>query len=371
MILTGWKSLGLLNGVDTLKKNVNRAIIIDFIAIVVSLDWFRLITIAVPKSNSFIFVDSQKKLLEKENLVLLDKNLLRLARNEILARHGYMFKDKELAKYFAAESWYRPDPKYNGKLNEIEGKNIKLIQFFEKMVNKPYNLDELPNNKLEADVDLNNDGVLEKINVVSNKNKTSEYGEYLLKINNSVIKLENIEDETYVNIVDIDRKDTYKEIAVMARLGNDCTDTVFYAFDGKKIIKIGELGASDSETNTDGNGIVTTHQEFSLLTLWHYEEDYSLKPNMTLEPIGKKYYETTDRIMTLKLKLPMKVYKSPNSKDFFIIKKGEQVKLIGSDDKKWCYIKNSKGQIGCFEVISVSEIKSLKKPAEEVFEGII
>ena len=35
---------------------------------------------------------------------------LRVLRNEIYARRGRIFKDKELQKYFEAQAWYRPNP---------------------------------------------------------------------------------------------------------------------------------------------------------------------------------------------------------------------------------------------------------------------
>jgi hypothetical protein len=54
---------------------------------------------------------------------------LRVLRNEIYARHGRVFKDAELQKYFAAQPWYKPDPEFtDDKLSELELKNIATIK---------------------------------------------------------------------------------------------------------------------------------------------------------------------------------------------------------------------------------------------------
>ena len=54
---------------------------------------------------------------------------LRVLRNEIYARHGRIFKDKELQKYFEAQSWYQPNPEFKDEmLSETEAKNLAIIK---------------------------------------------------------------------------------------------------------------------------------------------------------------------------------------------------------------------------------------------------
>ncbi|HEX2779042.1 MAG TPA: YARHG domain-containing protein [Gemmatimonadaceae bacterium] len=53
----------------------------------------------------------------------------RILRNEIFARHGYAFRDPKLAAYFAALSWYHPDPSFtDASLSEIEKGNVKVLR---------------------------------------------------------------------------------------------------------------------------------------------------------------------------------------------------------------------------------------------------
>ena len=62
----------------------------------------------------------------------LDKKALRIMRNEILARHGYRFKSKDLQEYFGKQTWYKP-LKDNSKirLSFIEQLNVELIKYAE------------------------------------------------------------------------------------------------------------------------------------------------------------------------------------------------------------------------------------------------
>ena len=84
-----------------------------------------------PTSNSYIFSSSSKKKLTASQLKGLSKSKLALARNEILARHGYKFKTAKYKKYFGNQKWYKPGGYSSGKLNNIEWYNIKLIKKYE------------------------------------------------------------------------------------------------------------------------------------------------------------------------------------------------------------------------------------------------
>ena len=54
---------------------------------------------------------------------------LRVLRNEIYARHGRIFKDATLQKYFVAQPWYQPNPDFkDDMLTETEFKNLAIIK---------------------------------------------------------------------------------------------------------------------------------------------------------------------------------------------------------------------------------------------------
>jgi hypothetical protein len=57
----------------------------------------------------------------------------RKLRHEIYARHGRVFKDKWLQRYFQSFDWYRADPKYtDAALTDVERQNIAAIAAYEK-----------------------------------------------------------------------------------------------------------------------------------------------------------------------------------------------------------------------------------------------
>ena len=54
---------------------------------------------------------------------------LRILRNEIYARHGYVFKSKDLAARFKGESWYREVPAFDpASLTGVEKSNVALLK---------------------------------------------------------------------------------------------------------------------------------------------------------------------------------------------------------------------------------------------------
>jgi len=85
-----------------------------------------------PGASPYILPDSDKRLIAAQELVSLPQYRLRLARNEIFARHGYIF-DTDMRTYFACQPWYHGTKRdVFGDLSKIERANIALIQSFEK-----------------------------------------------------------------------------------------------------------------------------------------------------------------------------------------------------------------------------------------------
>ena len=62
---------------------------------------------------------------------------IRIARNEIYARHGLIFKSEDLQEYFSAQPWYKGtvDDASKIELSELEQDNIKTITDYEKAHN--------------------------------------------------------------------------------------------------------------------------------------------------------------------------------------------------------------------------------------------
>ncbi|PEC21973.1 TcaA 3rd/4th domain-containing protein [Bacillus cereus] len=78
--------------------------------------------------NGFIFPDSDIRKLTSSDLRYLSKEQLKIARNEIYARHGHIFQTKDMQAYFSKQSWYRENPYFTGALTNIESYNVELIK---------------------------------------------------------------------------------------------------------------------------------------------------------------------------------------------------------------------------------------------------
>lgn len=81
--------------------------------------------------SSYIFPNSSTKKLTVKEVKSISKSLRPYARNEIYARHGYEFKTKKYADYFAKKTWYKKGGFSSGQLNDIEWYNMDLIKKYE------------------------------------------------------------------------------------------------------------------------------------------------------------------------------------------------------------------------------------------------
>lgn len=65
-------------------------------------------------------------------VVNLNREGLRILRNAIYAKYGYIFKSPDLTSYFKKFSWYKAEfPNVDNKLNKLDIINIQLIQSVE------------------------------------------------------------------------------------------------------------------------------------------------------------------------------------------------------------------------------------------------
>lgn len=85
----------------------------------------------------YILPKSDKEKLTRADLEGLTKEQLRLARNEIYARHGMIFGVSDLDNYFATKSWYKATIQFADfdnkvEMSIVEEQNIILIQQVEK-----------------------------------------------------------------------------------------------------------------------------------------------------------------------------------------------------------------------------------------------
>jgi len=98
-----------------------------------------------PDNDDYILPFSNTRLLTDADLIGLSSDQLRIARNEIFARHGRLFNDPALSDWFMARAWYRDiQPKFTpaefdalrpNPLSAIESANVDIITARESIVN--------------------------------------------------------------------------------------------------------------------------------------------------------------------------------------------------------------------------------------------
>jgi hypothetical protein len=115
-------------------------------------------------STDFMIEDSDVRVITTADLQGMSLAQLRIARNEIFARHGRQFKDSALNRWFYSKTWYlnigmkyapadfdaiSPSP-----LSKLESDNANIIKEYEKQIME--NQDIFPNasNDLLSDYDL-------------------------------------------------------------------------------------------------------------------------------------------------------------------------------------------------------------------------
>lgn len=84
--------------------------------------------------GEYIFPDSNTRYLTEEDVAGIDGDTVRIALNEIYARHGRIFESEDLKMYFSSKSWYTPaySPDEFARIEDsvmssYEEANIKLL----------------------------------------------------------------------------------------------------------------------------------------------------------------------------------------------------------------------------------------------------
>lgn len=89
-------------------------------------------------------IDSDKRVIRPDEAMILNKEELHLARNEIYARHGRKFKDETMQAYFNSKSWYQgtiePEDFTEDILNDVEKANIQLLLDYEANYDATYEI---------------------------------------------------------------------------------------------------------------------------------------------------------------------------------------------------------------------------------------
>lgn len=89
-------------------------------------------------TGTYIINDSNSRVISESELYNLTPWELKVARNEIYARHGRAFVSKDLACYFASQGWYKTNSNFSDSmLSNVENQNVSIILNYEKKTGSP------------------------------------------------------------------------------------------------------------------------------------------------------------------------------------------------------------------------------------------
>lgn len=88
--------------------------------------------------NGYVISGSDSRLISESEIINFTPWQLKVARNEIYARHGRPFVHKDLQCYFANQNWYHGNPNYSDALlSVVENKNVNTAKTYEEKTNSP------------------------------------------------------------------------------------------------------------------------------------------------------------------------------------------------------------------------------------------
>lgn len=79
-----------------------------------------------------LYPEASTRYLTYDDIRNKSKWQLKIMRNEIYARYGYIFKTKDMRNYFNSQSWYNPVySDVSGQLTSLEKRNVAFIKKYE------------------------------------------------------------------------------------------------------------------------------------------------------------------------------------------------------------------------------------------------
>ncbi|WP_239711666.1 YARHG domain-containing protein [Paenibacillus sp. 19GGS1-52] len=305
--------------------------------------------------REYILKDSSNTLLSPDQIGSLDNRILELARNEIFARHGYVFKRKDLQDYFAAKPWYHPDSAYKDHLSPTEKQNVALLRDYEAKYAdyklEPAHLDDVHLRDYTGDsgfkqklmkVDLNGDGRKEEIQLSPPE---TEFGAFKLKVNNITMEVGS-ELLPYLDIVDLDIDDPYFEIALQMDSQMDfLRSTSFYAYDGETLKQIGALPDFSAHSSMfDGHGRVVSSQESKDFQTWFRDLVFRLDAKHSLHEEQQDFYPMEPPTsLTIIKEITVQIHKDGKDESFSL-EPGDNVKFLGDDKLGHIKLQTSTGK---------------------------
>jgi hypothetical protein len=170
-------------------------------------------------------------------------------------------------------------------------------------------------------------------------------------------------------VVDIDNKDKVKEIVISELGPSDDPNSTFFFYNGSEIKQIGKVYSLFYRGIVfDDLGKISIHSRGAFLQTWFFNISYHLDENHILTKIPDQIYKTNNCLF---LKQSLKIYFSRDeNSDFTIIEPTTTITIIGTDNKKWCFVETENGIKGWFFVDNYYFINGTGVKSFDIFYGL-
>ncbi|WP_040952168.1 hypothetical protein [Gorillibacterium massiliense] len=241
-----------------------------------------------------------------------------------------------------------------------------------KKIAELFTMPESPNDQVEKEcrqlaVDLNGDSLADVITFCGQK------GDYELKLQVNGKEYAGLANNLTgsIAIVDLDKSDRYREIAIPEEGPSSDPKTMYFSIDeGGNVISLGKIQGSGSSVTLNGDGtLVTSRQRGQILQTWFHEQDYRLTADRKLEAIPRALYDMNTEVTVLKSFALLK--DKGSAETGWTLQPGDKVLIKSSDDIAWCLVVSKDGsRQGWFEVEDFVGLKGSDLQAFDVFEGL-
>lgn len=314
----------------------------------------------------------------KEDLLLnFDGNQLKIARNEIYARHGYHFTSDYYRLYFDQFSWYE-DSGENvsfdaSVLSDVERANLELIQRMEAAyaASHPYPLEYAQGASVEADLD--GDGAPETVGYELRD------GQGWLAVNGREYALEDWDlyletpDDQYFYLTDISSWDGALEIAVTDNGPSNDPVTHFFGWDGT-LIYLGSVGGYPMPQKGDINGfsenmVIGTIRTDVIETAYSYAAWWYDPGAGQLKRSDSGWFQMLPG-PSHELSVNLPVYMEPDTDaEMTTIPAQEKVFFTETDGVSWLRVLGKDGSAGYIRVVN-GIVEPLGQDADTVFSNL-
>ncbi len=372
----------------------NEAIANEYFELIEGITWMKAsIQISVEDihydAEQFVFPNSSIQKLEDYHVMNLSNNELRIARNEIYARHGRVFENEYLQNYFDSCSWYQA---IEGKteveereLSEIEKANLEKILSAEIAFDEahPYPLKyQTGTSVLEPVV---GDGLLHEVIYEVSEHSDYQY-DCILTIDGTVYDLEEfiymeypVMDRFYITDfagqAEISGYKDGLEIAVLDEGPSNDPVTHFFKYNGE-LIYIGAIPGfpfGEENNGVDGfiyqNGVIGRMRMDLIETAyvdgywWYDNAEWKLEYMET--GIHKYQWRNAHQLF---MDIPVYAAMDENS-PITTLKAQKEVYFIETDLKEWIFVRGKDGASGYIRVKD-GKVLNVDELAENVFSDL-